>query len=192
MENKIPIRSIVEDLLPLYNEELLSEETTKWMDGQINNNEEFRELVTLSQAPLQSDEIHSSLDQSKMFQKINRRLTLFQLIFVCLSFLLAISTSLLAESFGFILSYTVLGLITYLFYKDMKIAFYITFIPIFLWSMGDLLVGYSAGKLIDVSFFSVLWTSILGSIFMSLIHYLFALIGSVIALLILKVRGRDS
>jgi hypothetical protein len=130
------MRSIIEDLLPLYHEGLLREETVKWLEEQINRNEDYQDLFHLSQRPLPKKEIKSKMDNDEMFKKISRKLTIYQMIFVGISFFLAIQTSLLNESFGFILWYTVLGFITYTFYRDMKIVFLISFIPILVWAMG--------------------------------------------------------
>ena len=189
MSNNIPVRSIIEDLLPLYNEDLLSEETKKWMDEEIRNNKEFEELVEYSQVPIEIEEVVSDVDEEKLLQKINRKLAYFQIIFVGFSFLLALSTSILNESFGFILSYTVLGVVTFLFYKDIKIAFIISFFPIFLWSLGENLFDYMKGNLgDDVKFLSHFFLSLMGSAFLSIIHYVFALVGNLIGWLILKVK----
>ncbi len=66
-----------------------------------------------------------------MFKQIHRKLSMYQMIFIGVSFLLAVQTSLLNESLGFILWYTVLGLLSYLFYKDVKLVFLIAFVPTF-------------------------------------------------------------
>ncbi len=116
---------IVEDLLPLYQEGLLSDATKEWIEEQMEKNEELQKLAKVLQNPLEKEEIPetSESDRDKMFKKINRRLSLYQIIFVGLSFLLAIKTALINDSFGFILWYTILGLLIYLFYSDMKMVF---------------------------------------------------------------------
>ncbi|WP_262421798.1 zf-HC2 domain-containing protein [Bacillus aquiflavi] len=122
---------IVEDLLPLYSEGLLSVETTKWLEEHLEQCEHCKELAALSKDSIVKEPVESTVDQKKMFKQINRKLSLYQIIFVTLSFIFAIQTSLLNESFGFILSYTILGLITYLFYKDMKNDFFNCFYTYF-------------------------------------------------------------
>ncbi len=185
-------KHIIEDLLPLYEEGLLSEETAVWLKGELQQNEDLKELVELSGKDLPKTEIESPVDTNKMFQHINRRLSLYQIIFVGLSFLLAIHTSILNNSFGFILWYTVLGSITFLFYKDLKIVFYIAFLPIFFWSIGTNISDYYAGHLIPgTTFLEFLTNSVLGSLLLSVIHFIFALIGSLIAWLILKLQERN-
>lgn len=183
-------RSIIEDLLPLYHEGLLSEETTKWFEEQVSQNEEYQKLVDRTGEPLLKEEIEPTIEHEKMMKSIHRKLALYQIIFVGLSFFLAIRTSLLNDSFGFILWYAVLGVLTYMFYKDMKIVFYISFIPIFIWSFGSNIIDFTSGMITDTSFAEFILSSIPGSIFLSVIHYVFALIGSIIGLLILKLKER--
>ncbi len=185
-------QAIIEDLLPLYNEGLLSTETTTWLEEQIQANKELQKLVDQAATPLEKEEIDSTIKHDKMITNIKRRLALYQLIFVGLSFFLAIQTSMLNESFGFILWYAVLGLLTYLFYKDMKIVFYISFIPIFIWSLGGNLGDFMKGDISDtVTFGQFLMQSVMGSILVTLIHFVFAFIGSMIGFLYLKIRNGE-
>ncbi|WP_077619314.1 hypothetical protein [Bacillus sinesaloumensis] len=185
-------QAIIEDLLPLYNEGLLSEDTANWLEEQIQDSDELQKLVRQTTTPLEKEEIQSTVHHDKMITKIKRRLALYQLIFVGLSFYLAIQTSLLNDSFGFILWYTVLGFLTYLFYKDMKIVLYISFIPIFIWSIGDDIGHYLNGHIDGtVSFGQFLFQSVMGSIIVTLIHYLFAFIGNIIGFLYLKIRNGE-
>lgn len=185
------VRFIIEDLLPLYNEGLLSEETTEWLEDQVAKNLELQKIVAQSNRPLEKIEIESTVEPDKMIKNIKRKLSIYQLIFMAISFYLAINTSLLNDSFGFIFWYTVLGIVTYLFYKDMKIVFYISMLPIFIWSIGGNIAEYRAGHIDNtVSITTYVFQSITGSFFMGLIHYLFALIGSLIGLLLIKIKER--
>lgn len=192
MMSEEQIQHIIEDLLPLYEEGLLSPETERWLEEQANRNKDFKNLLTLSKQSLPKASIQSPVDTKKMFQQIHRKLALYQIIFVALSFLLAIQTSLLNDSFGFILWYTVLGFVTFIFYKDMKIVFFISFLPIFLWSMGSNLMiyfnGHFYGEMTVARFFLEF---VLGSLMLSIIHFVFAVIGMTIAWLVLKLKERN-
>ncbi|MBA4536970.1 zf-HC2 domain-containing protein [Bacillus aquiflavi] len=181
---------IVEDLLPLYSEGLLSVETTKWLEEHLEQCEHCKELAALSKDSIVKEPVESTVDQKKMFKQINRKLSLYQIIFVTLSFIFAIQTSLLNESFGFILSYTILGLITYLFYKDMKMMFLIAFTPIFLWSLGTHIFEFSTGATEGNLGIKEIFFSFQGAILLGFSHLLFAFIGSLIGLLILKLKER--
>lgn len=184
---------IIEDLLPLYNEGLLQDETVEWLELHLDDCQNCQELVQLSKEPIEVEAINSSVDQDKMFKKINLKLSIYQIIFVGLSFFFAIKTSLLSESFGFILSYTVMGLVTYLFYRNFKIVIAIAFLPIFLWSTADTIILMTSGQPYgapDQNAVSFFFSSMLGAAFLAIIHLAFALIGSIIGLLILKLKER--
>ncbi|MBS4206928.1 zf-HC2 domain-containing protein [Bacillus sp. FJAT-50079] len=168
--------SIVEDLLPLYHEGLLQDETVSWVDEHFKKCDHCREIAQISKQPIDPEQIQSTVNYDQMMEKIKLRLSIYQIIFVGISFLFAIKTSLLNESFGFILSYAILGAITYLFYKSFWIVITIAFLPNFIWS------------LIDISAFH--FNSIIGSLFLAAIHVIFAFAGSIIGLLILKLRER--
>lgn len=191
MLNKKKLDAIMEDLIPLYNEGLLSAETTEWFEEQVRQDAKYKQLVTVSQLPLPKQEIEPPVNSEQMLKKINRKLSTYQLIFMAISFYLAINTSILNESFGFILWYAVLGLVTYLFYQDMKMVFLISFFPIFMWSIGSSVVDFFSERTIDgIHFGAFLWQSIAGAVLLSGIHYLFAVIGSVIGLLIYKLKEK--
>lgn len=171
--------SIIEDLLPLYNEGLLQDETNGFVKKHLQNCTACAELENLSTEPVIEDAVPAStINHEKMMSKITFRLSLYQIIFVGISFFLAMQTALLNDSFGFILSYTILGLLTYLFYKNIKIVIAITFLPIFLWSIGTTIT--------DTNF-----NNIYGSLIVASLHLLFALIGALIGWLILKLKGSE-
>lgn len=168
---------IAEDLLPLYNEGLLQDETAAWLEDHLESCDDCRELAKLSSEPVDNDVVHSSIDNDKMFAKINLKLSVYQILFVALSFFFAMKTSLLNESFGFILSYTVLGFVTYFFYQRLLIVLTIAFLPTFLWSLAQSMDE-------SVSTLDMIW----GAAFLALIHLLFAIIGSLVAFLLLKFK----
>jgi hypothetical protein len=170
--------SVIEDLLPLYNEGLLQEETIDYVESHLNSCADCAELGILSAEPVIEETLSSPINQEKMMSKITFRLSLYQIIFVSISFLLAIRTTLLNDSFGFILSYTVLGLLTYLFYKNIKIVIAITFLPVFLWSIGTAVAETN-------------FDYIYGSLIVAGLHLLFALIGAIIAWLVLQLKGNE-
>lgn len=180
---------IIRDLLPLYNENLLSDETTAWVKEHLEDCKECEKLAEASSVDLNTVPIDNTMDQEVMFKKINRKLSMYQIIFVALSFFIAINTSLLSESFGFILWYPILGVITYLFYKDIKLVFLLAFIPIFLWSFSSNILDYFNSSYLDISFFQILGYSLIRSLPVSLFHLLLAFIGSIIGALILKLHN---
>lgn len=177
---------IAEDLLPLYNEGLLQDETDSWLEEHLKNCRQCSELADLSKEPLEKEIIDPTVDHDKMMGKIKLKLSIYQIIFVGISFFFAIKTSLLNESFGFILSYAVLGFITYLFYKSFWIVSAIAFLPVFLWSIVNSISDFSSGAITK----SQLLLGIPGAALLAAIHLLFAILGCVIGLLIIKLRER--
>ncbi|MEK3888684.1 zf-HC2 domain-containing protein [Bacillus sp. FSL K6-3431] len=170
---------IAEDLLPLHNEGLLQEETAEWLESHLKSCPKCNELAQHSKEPVEKETITSTVNHDKMMGKIKLKLTIYQIIFVSISFFFAIKTSLLNDSFGFILSYTVLGLITYLFYKNFLIVTAIAFLPVFFWEI----IQSTAG---DIS----LLLGLTSAAFLAILHLIFALMGCFIGLLILKLKER--
>ncbi|SEG57302.1 hypothetical protein [Paenibacillus sp. UNC499MF] len=194
MNDKNTVRHIIEDLLPLYEEGLLSEETAKWLEAQTAGDPDYARLVRLSGQSLLKPELpEPAEDYAKMMAKINRKLSFYQLLFMAISFVLAIRTSLLNESFGFVLWYAVLGFVTYLFYKQIKIVLFLSFAPVFLWSLGDSIYSAVNGSG-DGGVGMLVFVPIVGAVLTAFIHSLFAFIGSLMGLLVLKIRktGDDS
>lgn len=181
---------IVEDLLPLYQEELLSDETKAWLETQLENNPEWQTLAKGLEEPLEKEAVPAitATEQDKMFKKINRKLAVYQVIFVIISLILAFQTSIWNDSFGFILWYTVLGFVIYLFYSKMKIVFLFSFVPIFIWSMFEGFSDYVAGP--EMSTFALGFEVFQMAIMTSVIHYVFAFIGSLIGLIINKLTHK--
>lgn len=176
---------IVEDLLPLYAEDLLQPETASWLNQHLTTCPECAELVSLTEESFQHN-IESSTDHTKMISKIKLKLSVYQIILVAISFFFALKTSLLQDSFGFILSYTLLGVLTYLFYRNGWVAALIAFLPIMLWSIAESILDFSTGEL-NISQFLI---SIPGAAILASFHLLFTLLGCIIAILILKLLER--
>ncbi|MEG2289324.1 MAG: zf-HC2 domain-containing protein [Clostridium sp.] len=186
---------IVMDLLPLYTENLLSEETTTWVKNHLDICTECRKLYEYSSEEIIKIPVENSMDKDLMFKNINRKLSIYQIIFVAISFFFAINTSLLNESFGFLLWYPVLGIVTYLFYKDMQIIFLLSFIPIFLWTLPTMILDFILngyiGSYLSPTFIKFVIGSIFSSFMISFVYFIFAFIGGMIGFLILKLKTKD-
>lgn len=181
---------IIEDLLPLYNEGLLSPETTEWVKEHLEECEKCRGICDVTKGELKVEGPDSKISNDEMFKKINRKISFYQVIFVALSFFFAIRTSMLNNSFEFVLWYTVLGAITYLFYKDLKIVFLISFVPIFIWSVGEQFMSFVNGHVAEgVGILEYAFQVLQGSLIISFVHYIFAAIGSFMGFLIIKIKS---
>ncbi|GIP38455.1 hypothetical protein J31TS4_17350 [Paenibacillus sp. J31TS4] len=187
MDNKTQ-RHIVEDLLPLYVEGLLSEETARWVEEQARDDEQLAELLQTARQPLPSEPVPEQPDYETMMKRIKRRLSLYQMLFTAISFYLAMRASLLNESFGFIGWYCLFGAVTYLFYKDSKLVFLLAFVPIFLWSLGDTLSDMGKGETIYGGIAAGFLPAMAGAALTAALHYGFALAGNAMGWLIVKIR----
>lgn len=186
---------IIQDLLPLYEEDLLSDETKEWLDMKLEEKQEYKLLLQKLQKPLEKGDIPevTDADREKMFKKIHRKLTIYQFIFVAISFILSIQTALLNDSFGFIPSYTVLGFVVYLFYSNMKMVFLLSFVPIFIWSVLAGIFGFSNEPVDkELSAFAYGFNVFQMALILSAIHYLFAFVGSLIALIFKKMKNEEN
>ncbi|MFN2747848.1 hypothetical protein ACINLE_20480 [Bacillus sp. z60-18] len=159
-------RSVITDLLPLYHEGKLSKETAEWLEEQAANNEEYRKLMVCETPP---ETIH---------KRMNRKLSIYQLILTAISLFLAIKTSLLNGSFGFILWYTVLGILAYLFYRKVKVVLLLSFVPMLIWGLADAITGWDEGFA----------SSVFGAVLLAVFHGLFAMAGCLLGWLCLKLN----
>ena len=167
--------AIVQDLLPLYEEELLQVETKQFIEEHLKNCKECRLIAEQSQIPLPA-EVEPGEPSKKMIRKITLRLTTIQIFFVAIAFMLAMGTTVMNDNAGFILTYTILGVVTYLFYRS----------PNFIWNcllyMTDLL-----GEFYAESF----WEALQLALFSLTIHLVFTMIGIVIGFCILKIMEEN-
>lgn len=178
---------IVEDLLPLYVEGLLQDETAKWLEKHLEQCESCKEIAEMTEKPLVEVSSQPTQSNEKMIKRIQFKLNIYQMIFVCVSFIFAMRTSLLNDSMGFILSYTILGFVLYLFYKNYKTVIAIALLPTFFWSVGTVLLDLNhdlGGSILQQSY-----QIIVGSLFVAVLHVIFSIIGATIGLLIYKLRG---
>lgn len=183
---------IIEDLLPLYNEDLLSTETADWVTDHLQNCPHCKKLAQLTAEPITEDVLTSPINHEKMMSKIQSKIFFYQMIFIGISFFLALQTTLLNDSFGFILSYTLLGFLIYLFYKNLKIVIAIAILPVFFWSIGTTFSIYS--NELDypaTNIFQHFFQSLLGSALIASIHLAFALVGALIGFLVLKIKESE-
>lgn len=185
---------IVEDLLPLYNDGLLQEETKNWLEGHLASCDTCKELHRLSTKPIQSEQIEADVDYEKMIQRNNLKISLYQFLFVGISFFLATRSMILMEDFSFVLYYTILGFVTYLFYKRYLIVLLISFMPIFLYQLASFLMKIKLLiQTLDTSLGRILWNFLFGSVISGGISLLFAVLGASIGLFTLKLfEGEDA
>ena len=162
--------SIVEDLLPLYLKRTLQSDTMRFIENHIASCESCRQLTSAQPPPSQK-------------RPMKRTLTFFHLVFIVLSFMFALNSSLLGNNLSFIVSYAIFGCLTYLFYKNIWIVFVISFTPVFVWAIID---NFNTSLYITHSSFSDIGALLIGATFIAILHTIFALIGSAIAIILRK------
>lgn len=189
---------ITEDLLPLYEEELLHKETVDWMEGHLATCERCRTRADATLELLPAVQMKPEKSASAMMQNVWSKLAVYQLLFVLLSFSFAMATSLFTDSFQFILSYFILGLITFYFYRSWLFTLSISMVPIVLWSIYDTIASYGSynewyAQAIENhdSIIGVFGMLIGGALLMGVIHTMFATLGAVVAQLVAKVLEKE-
>lgn len=173
--------AIVQDLLPLYEEELLQQETKQFVEEHLQSCHECCHIAEQSQIPLPA-EVKPGKSSKKMIQKITVRLTTIQIFFVAIAFILAMSTTIMNDNKTFILTYAILGAVTFLFYRSVLVAVLLAGVPNFIWNcllyMTDLF-----GEFYAESFSEALQLVLVSLI----VHLLFTVIGIIIGFCILKI-----
>ena len=163
--------SIVEDLLPLYFKRTLQSDTVRFIENHLTSCACCQQLASVQ--PLPSQKI-----------PMKRTLTFFHLIFIVLSFMFALNSSLLGNNLSFIVSYAIFGCLTYLFYKNIWIVFVISFTPVFVWAIID---NYFTPLYITHTGFSDISALLVGASFIAILHTIFALLGSAMAIILRKI-----
>lgn len=177
--------AIVQDLLPLYEEELLQPETKQFIEEHLKSCPECRHIAEQSQIPLPA-EVKAGASAKKMIRNITVKLTTIQIFFVAAAFMLAMSTTIMNDNQGFILTYTILGVVTYLFYRSVLVAALLAGVPNFIWNcllyMTDWFEEFYAESFSEA--FQIVLTTLI-------IHLVFTFIGIIIGYCILKIREEN-
>lgn len=188
---------ITEDLLPLYEENLVQTETKQWIEQHLTSCPNCQKL-TSSEMEALPPLTPPKKAAAKMIQHAHLKLTIYQLLFVILSFAFAMNTSLLNESFAFILSYFILGIVTFYFYRHTVLTLLLAFIPIFIWtiyasidSYGSYSKWYADQIMHYSSTASLMMNSILGGVWTASIHTLFTGLGIIVVKLIIQAFKRE-
>lgn len=187
---------IVENLLPLYEEDLLHKETVDWIDKHLSICKACRSQANEKLSAFSAASREPQKNAFVMMKNPGSKLTIYQLLFMLLSFAFAMSTSIFADSFQFILSYFVLGLSTFYFQRSWVFTLLISIVPIFMWSIYDTIASYGSydkwyTQANQDSVVSLFGTLLGGSLLMGIIHTLFAALGAIVALLAIKVIEKE-
>lgn len=160
--------SIVEDLLPLYKAHGLQADTTEFIEQHLATCKSCQQLAATQLSTNQNLSMKSTL-------------TFFHLVFIVLSFMFALNSSLLGNHKSFVILYGLFGCLTYLFYKNIWIVFAISSIPVFVWAIINNFSNPLYMK--DFSFIDV-GSLIVGASYIALLHTIFALLGAAFAIVL--------
>lgn len=176
------ICSVTQDLLPLYEEELLQPDTQRFVEEHLQRCQECRHIAEQSQIPLHA-EVKPGGASKKMIRNITVKLTTIQIFFVAIAFILAMSTTIMNDNSGFILTYAILGTVTYLFYRSVLVAVLLAGVPNFIWSCLLYMTDWF-GEYYAESFSEALQIALTNLI----VHLLVTFVGIIIGFCILKIR----
>ena len=188
---------IIEDLLPLYEENLVQPETKQWIEQHLVGCPNCQKLTSATMEALPPLK-QPKKAAAKMINHAHLKLTVYQLLFVLLSFVFAMSTSLLNESLTFILSYFILGIVTFYFYRHTIFTLLLAFIPVFIWSIyttidsfGSYSNWYADQIIYHSSPLSLLWEVTLGGVFTAFIHTIFTILGILVVKLLIQAFKKE-
>ena len=179
--------TIVQDLLPLYEEDLLQLKTKQFIEEHLKSCQECRHIAEQSQIPLPT-EVRPGGASKKMIRNITVKLATIQIFFVSIAFILAMGMTIMTgnSNFGFILTYAILGAVTYLFYRSALVAVLLAGVPNFIWHCLLYMTDWF-GEFYAESFSEALQIALMAVI----IHLLFTFIGIIIGFCILKIREEN-
>ena len=187
---------VVEDLYPLYEEKLVQLDTAQFIEAHLatcptcsaNLLGKHKEL----QAPVKKPKVSAAIS----VKKTQSKLAIYQLLITILSFYFAMTTNVYADSFGFILTYFILGLVLFLFYRSWLLTCLIAFLPVFILAFYDSALMPNAYRLFIVdhsesNVFLFLMTHLFAAAYMALIHTVFTVLGAIVAFFITKLRKAE-
>ena len=179
--------SVTQDLLPLYEEDLLHLNTKRFVEEHLQSCKECRQIAEQSKIPLPA-EVRPGASSEKMIRNITLRLTTIQIFFVAIAFILAMGTTIMNDNSGFILTYAILGAVTYLFYRSFLVAFLLAGVPNFIWNCLLFMTDWFGEYYAYTDGFSDALQLALTAL---IIHLLLTFIGIMIGFCILKIREEN-
>ncbi len=163
--------SIVEDLIPLYKKQALQKPTIAFIEQHLASCQKCQQLTSQKQLPIE-------------YLPMKRTLSFFHIVFIVLSFMFAINSSLLGNQKGFVISYALFGCLSYLFYKNIWIIFIISSVPVFVWAI----INNLNNELYTTSYsLTEIGALIVGAGYIALLHTIFALLGAAFAILLRRI-----
>ena len=189
--------TIIEDLYPLYEEGLVHEDTATFIEEHLKDCSQCSSRLLGKQTELTAPVEKSKVSAAVSVKKTQSKLAVYQLLLMLLSFYFAMATNLFEESFGFILTYFILGLVIFLFYRSWLLTLLISFLPVFFIGFYETAMAPNAYRLykgdhLGGNIFVFIWMHFIGAGFMAAMHTFFAMLGAVVGLFITKLKKEDA
>lgn len=185
--------AIVEDLYPLYEEGLVQDQTAAFVEEHLHICEKCREKFGSGQKNIAPIIEKPKISAALAMKKTQSKLAMIQLVITLLSFYLAMSTNLFSESFGFILTYFILGIVIFSFYQSWMLTFIIAFFPVLFIAFADTAFEPNAYRTYmadhmngNIVFFA--WMHLIGAVMIAILHTFFAMLGGAVAFLWKKTK----
>lgn len=130
--------AIVEDLLPLYVDDLLQEETKQWVEEHLPQCPSCQTALAQMEEVITVDLPNPNEEAAKTIKKVTRQMKRYEFILVTLAFLLAMRTTIIPElTFNGLWAYALLGGLLYAFYRTWLPPIVLSFVPSFLYYVQD-------------------------------------------------------
>lgn len=141
----------------------------------------------------------SNVTAEQTIQRVTRKIQLYELRLITLAFFFAMSTTLFNEqAFQFIMSYFVLGVAAYLFYRSWLFTVLLAFIPTALASVYDTIRSYDNVTIwweqsvsLSGSAFQAMIQHVAAALFTGVLHTMLTLLGAVVVYLVQKAFQRE-
>jgi len=182
---------IIEDLLPMYHDGLLQDDTNKWVEKHLAHCDSCKQQSKWTAEPINKEPIDTPNKYDKVMAKAQLKLSIYQMLLIGFSFFLVIRSVVFEKDLSFVFSYTILGFLIYLFYKRYRYVFYISFFPSVLWLIGSILFDLTTSEFTFENETFIYGGTIFSSILFATLHLLFAFIGATVALFTLKLFEED-
>lgn len=187
---------LVEDLWPLYEEGLVQPQTREWIEEHCASCVHCRLLqqqVAIEQIP------EATVTADQAITRVTRKLQLYQLLLLSISFLFAMNTTLFSEqAFQFILSYFVLGIVVFSFYRSWLLTLLIAFIPSAIAAIYETAHSYMSisqwwtQEIINYGSVGALVIGYIGiALFAGTLHSVFTMLGATVAALLKKAYSKE-
>lgn len=129
---------IVEDLLPLYVDDLLQDETKQWLEEHLITCSSCQSVLKQIKEPILIDLPNPNEHAAKTMKKAQNKIKMYEFILISLAFLLAMRTTVVPElTFNGLWTYALLGALLYTFYRAWLPSILLSFVPSLLYYLQE-------------------------------------------------------